>query len=92
MKPYMSTLLHVLSKCHLCSTAETCFVTWIHCLPRSENYRKAVVTDVEAKLSAVTAARDQLRSKMDESKVWCFGAVAIAINFETVSMNIVCNV
>ena len=61
-------------------------------MPRSENYRKAVATDVEAKVSVVTAARDGLRSKMDESKVRCFRAVAIVIKFETVRMNIVCNV
>ena len=51
-----------------------------------------MATDVEAKVSVVTAARDGLRSKMDESKVRCFRAVAIVIKFETVRMNIVCNV
>ena len=38
------------------------------CLPRSEKYRSAVEEDVAAKLTDVTAARDALRSHMDESK------------------------
>ena len=38
------------------------------CLPRSEKYRAAVEEDVKAKIDDVTAARDSLRSHMDESK------------------------
>lgn len=38
------------------------------CLPRSEKYRSAVEEDVQAKLNDVTAARDALRTHMDESK------------------------
>ena len=38
------------------------------CLPRSEKYRAAVEEDVKGKLEDVTAARDALRTHMDESK------------------------
>ena len=44
------------------------FVYVYVCLPRSEKYRSAVAEDVEAKLNDVTAARDALRTHMDESK------------------------
>ena len=61
-------------------------VCFLDPLPRSQNYRKAVEVDVESKLTDVTTARDSLRSKMDESKVWGFRALVIVLNLWIVKM------
>ena len=41
---------------------------------------------MESKLTDVTTARDSLRSKMDESKVWGFRALVIVLNLWIVEM------